>query len=318
MCCPNFLRVQCFMCCIPLQKGCIVVGFFCMISSMLAIGRTIQHLVDFELSILQCRRKYSYVPKDFISNKNADSDEDDDDDYYVALKDPDSTAQALKEDNCPSNIYVTVARIRFTITALVYSVFFMVTVIMVFGVIKKKPRMMIPWLGWVIIEIFIDCASLLGLGFGPVRLNIGTLFDLLAIIYSTQVVTSYYLELKEAERRELGVTVVAVTRSPNEMMVVLPTGLKDDPPPPYPGFTYACNPAYNPNGIGYPGGAAVQNFELLPPPEYTPGNSSQNAQNGLLPVQSNTPTYSDSNTPSEPARLGEAAPLMEKPPLPNN
>ncbi|XP_066969836.1 uncharacterized protein [Macrobrachium rosenbergii] len=316
MSCLNFLRLRCFLCCIPLQKGCIIVGFFHMISSMFGIGKTVQQIVDFELSVIQCRRKDDFNTEPFISNKSAESDEDDENDNI--LHETDNKAQSPRHDACASDFLVSFVRVRLTIIALVLSVFFMVTVMMVLGVIRKKSRMMIPWMVWVIPEIFMDLANLLGLGFAPPRLNFDTLFTLVAFIYSTQVVTSYYWELKEAERRELGVTVVAVSRSPNEMMVVLPTGPKDDPPPPYPSFTSACNPAYNPTGIGYPGCAAMQSVDLSPPPEYTPNDSIQNAQNGNIPGQVSAPAYPDLNMPRDSLRFGEAAPLMEKPPLPNN
>ncbi|XP_064115617.1 uncharacterized protein LOC135221740 isoform X2 [Macrobrachium nipponense] len=258
MSCPNFLRLRCFLCCIPLEKGCIIVGFFHMITSVAGIGKTVQQLVDFELSVIQCQRKDDFNTEPFISNKSAESDEDDENDNI--LHETDNKAQTPRHDVCASDILVSFVRVRYTIIALVLSVFFMVTVMMVLGVIR----------------------------------------------------------LKEAERRDLGVTVVAVSRSPNEMMVVLPTGPKDDPPPPYPSFTSACNPAYNPTGIGFPGCAAMQSVDLSPPPEYTPNDCIQNAQNGNIPGQVNAPAYSDLNMPRDSLRFGEAAPLMEKPPLPNN
>lgn len=66
--------------------------------------------------------------------------------------------------------------------------------------------------------------------------------------------------------------VLAVARPHSEMHVTIPSPLKDDPPPPYPGPTSVTNMAYFPNDDMLPNAPAYTLFptnEPTPPPPYS-------------------------------------------------
>ncbi|KAK7075233.1 hypothetical protein SK128_013120 [Halocaridina rubra] len=321
--------------CIPLQQGCIILGCTGMVGSLLELIARLRALVDFELSVNQCRQREYYRTGDEQEGNN----------------DPLRTTNETENDEdytkkCPSDNIVNFARFVFGFSSFSYFVYFVTAAMMIYGVKKKIPRLMAPWMGWEVAQIFFNILVLLGLGgYGSAPYSISSLLEIILMIYFILVVTSYYLELKEGQERHSGITVMAVSQTPHEMTVVIPsTHPKDDPPPPYPGFNYAINPGYDPTGAGLP--LNSHNLTLdSPPPAYQESITSgplqmQQNQAASMPLpnmvtsqaSANTPTRGSttptlgsttptqgSTTPTERSNgSGEASPLVVKPPLPNN
>lgn len=298
---PPQYRVKSCMGCIPLQRGCIILGCIGMVCSLLEIRANIHGLIDFELSVKQCRKNEGLGSTEVKTNDTIENFPR----YFV-------------HDKCPSDRFVNLVRVILGFASFTYVIYFIMTTMMIYGVITSKPKMMTPWMVWEIAQIFFSIVSLFGLGYGnPSRFT--SVIEVLMMIYFILVVTSYYLQLKEAEERRDGVTVMAITQNSHDMMVVIPTMPKDDPPPPYPGFPSSFNPVYDPTGTGLPLYSPNNPTSVSLPPEYGANTLPQLNQASHVAIPGSPAVHSNLNTPSSVVDgCGEAAPLVGKPPLPSN
>lgn len=224
---------------------------------------------------------------------------------------------------CPSGQMVLMYRCLFVIRIIVMFINFLLTVIMVHGARQKKPRLMAPWLWWQLSFVFLMILAIFNFGhFSTITIN---LFLLMIDVYIFLVVNSCYLQLMDENSRPSNVMVLAVARPHAEMHITIPSPLKDDPPPPYPGPTSATNPAYYPHDdLNLPAPPYTRypiSDTTTPPPPYPVETTSSappiyqvvtEPQNHQVPV----PSASTGSDPPADESGNEAAPLVNRPTMP--
>ncbi|KAK8723995.1 hypothetical protein OTU49_011387 [Cherax quadricarinatus] len=307
------LRVQTCIGCIPLQRGSVIIGFLALFGSLLEMFKCILLLVDFELSLKQCQNAENELllkptRDDDLLDSSAEDKEDDDDRYH---------------DKCPSGTVTYILRINMVLRAFTFFIYFILTALMIHGAKTGRYKLMTPWLWWQMVQIVFTILALCSL-WGNVNDIVSSIFIVIVVIYFSLVVNSYYLQLRESAARPADVTVVAVAHPTAGMTVMIPSPRKDDPPPPYPGLAPGYNPVYNPvNTIGYPPAPPYtpsQNCNPVSPPPYEINipNSSVQASQPAPQSQNLHANVATSQDPAASEAGEEAAPLVDKRPLPQN
>lgn len=286
-------RVDSCMGCIPLQRGAIIVGFIYMFGSMMETFKYMYGLVDFELKVRQCAEAEPMIP----------------DMYSEDVKGP--IYQALRDDLrfCPKGRMLALTRSAMVIPIFIFFIYFILTALMIHGARQDRPRLIAPWLWW---QLSLFVVTILGIiGLQSLEDFLYKMSVLLVAVYLFMVVNSYYLELLRRERNPSRVTVIAMAHPRSEMMVSLPSPLKDDSPPPY----HAC---YVPNESPYPPPyhAASPGYPTMPPP-YQSSDPLMASCSGTTQAESQTPptpvaptTVTVNPTPASPS------PVTPNPPTP--
>ncbi|XP_042241137.1 uncharacterized protein LOC121878787 isoform X2 [Homarus americanus] len=314
---PACFRLQSCMGCIPLQRGTIIIGFLALFGSLIEIFKCILLMVDVELSMKQCQLRASME-----RNKHSSDDGDDDDHLMLRSDDDDDDDHDHVSKNCSSGPEIHIFRFAMSLRMVMSFVYFILTALMILGAKKGNPRLMAPWLWWQLAQITFFIIAV----FGHFA-NFDNIFYVISIvilvIYFFLVVNSYYLQLLESTIHTADLRVVAVAHPRMGMTLTIPSPRKDDLPPPYPGFAPDYNTGFNPNYVtGVIDGAQYipgQNIYPSQPPPYSSNNPYQSGQVGQ-PIPQNQELHANVSVVNNPPPNsgGEAAPLVEKNPLPQN